>query len=548
MTRYPVAMRPQLLVLLTCLFAPACKTMQPTSAPPPTVGPEPEPAPTSAEPAPQFESQIWVGRVELLGGRLDFAARLDPDPAKPASWAGRMDIPLQGVKDFPLTNIQVTPTSVEFTLAPPGAAESQHAVFIAERAADAPEAAGELTQNNQTYKLTLRRLPPGEQPQLTPKRPQEPRPPFPYAIRQLEFPSAVDKTKIACTFTAPSSPAKHPAVVLLTGSGAQDRDEAIMGHKPFAVLADHLTRAGIATLRCDDRGVGGSGGRLDQTPHKTQAQDARSALALLQSQIEVDAKFTGLLGHSEGANIAMLAAAADKKVAFVVLLAGMGVPGREILPMQMAALYRAQGASEETITAMVAAENKLLDALLAKKKKPRPELEQLTSDLAKQQIAATKDSPPPSPELLSQIIKQTLDAFDSVAMHDLLRHDPKLPLKKLKKTPVLALNGTLDLQVPHAENLGAIEKTLRAAGNKDVTTKTFPGLNHLFQHAKTGGLEEYTDIEETLAPEVLSEVSTWILARTSPAQSSPPTQTPAATPPTPAPTPAPPAPGPVAPQ
>lgn len=532
-------MRPQHLVLATCLFAPACKTIPSSGdAPPTTVTPEPAPPADVATPAPIPAPEVWVGRVELLGGRLDFAARLDPDPEKPGAWRGRMDIPMQGVKDFPLTDIRLTPDAVEFTLAPPGAPEAQHAVFIAERTASAPEAAGELTQNGQTYKLTLRRLPPGEQPQLAPRRPQEPKPPFPYQTRELSFTSDVDKVPIACTFTAPTAAGKHPAVVLLTGSGAQDRDEAIMGHKPFAVLADHLTRAGIATLRCDDRGVGGSGGRLDRTPHKTQAQDARTALAQIIKQPEVDPAHVGLLGHSEGANLAMLAAAADKKVAFVVLLAGMGVTGREILPMQMAALFRAQGASEDKIAAMVTAENKLLDALMAKKKPPRADLEKLTSDLATQQIAATKDSPPPAPELLANIIKQTLDAFDTVAMHDLLRHDPRTPLKKIKKPPVLALNGTLDLQVPHAENLGRIEQSLKAAGNKDVTIKTLPGLNHLFQHAKTGGIEEYTDIEETLAPEVLSEISTWILARARPAAPAPATAPAPTAPAAPAPAPA----------
>lgn len=505
-----------LALVATCLFAPACKTSQPApSGPPATTTPEPPPA--QPQPPPQVQPETWVGRVELLGGRLDFAARLEPDPEKPGAWRGRMDIPMQGVKDFPLTNIQLLPESIEFTLAPPGAPEPQHAIFIAERPAHSGQAAGELTQNGQTYKLTLRRLAPGESADLAPKRPQEPNPPFPYKTREVALQSPADKVTIACTFASPQGETKAPAVVLLTGSGAQDRDEAIMGHKPFAVLADHLARAGIASLRCDDRGVGGTGGKLSQTTHKIQQQDVSAALTWLKSQPEVDAAHTGVLGHSEGANIAMLTAAADKRVAFVVLLAGMGVKGRDLLPMQMAALFRAKGTPEGSLAPMVAAENKLLDALLAKKKPPREELEQLTSELATLQISATKDSPAPTPELLSQIIKQTLDAFDTVAMLEILRHDPAVPLKKIKKPPVLALNGTLDLQVPHAENLPPIEQTLIKAGNKDVTAKSLPGLNHLFQHATTGGIEEYTDIEETIAPEVLNEISSWILARTRPA-------------------------------
>ena len=508
------AMRPHHLALATCLFVPACKTSQYVDTNPPQPEPQPPPAVALPAPAPPMQPETWVGRVESPGGRLDFVARLGPDPEKPGAWRGHMDIPAQGVKNFPLTNIQLTPESVEFTLAPPGAPEPQHAVFVAERPAHAGQAAGEMSQNGQTLKLSLRRLAPGESADVGPRRPQEPRPPFPYATRDITFPSPVDKVAIACTFTSPNAGAKRPAVVLVTGSGAQDRDEAIMGHKPFAVLADHLTRAGVATLRCDDRGVGGTGGKLDQTTHRTQQQDVGAALGWLAAQPEVDPAGMGVLGHSEGANIAMLTAAADKRVAYVVLLAGMGVPGRALLPMQMAALFRAKGATEEILRPMVAAENKLLDALLAKKKRPRAELEALTSDLAKQQISAIKDSPAITAEQLAQIIQQTLDAFDTPAMLEILRHDPRVPLKKIKKPPVLALNGTLDLQVPHAENLPPIEQALRAAGNKDVTAKALPGLNHLFQHATTGGVEEYSEIEETLAPEVLNEISSWILART----------------------------------
>ena len=301
-------------------------------------------------------------------------------------------------------------------------------------------------------------------------------------------------------------------MVLLTGSGAQDRDESIMGHKPFLVLADHLTRNGVVVLRYDDRGVGGSGGDLTTTSHTTQQRDASAALAWLQSQPEVDPSRVGLIGHSEGANIAILTAAADKQVAFIVLLAGMGVSGKQILPMQMAALLRAAGAAEDAIADLVKLENQLIAAVM--KKAPRAEVEALARELTRRQLEQSKPPTPITAEQLETLVKAGLAAFETESFRSLLRHDPRPALRKLKSTPVLALNGSLDLQVPVTENLGEIEKALRAARNKDFTVKQLPGLNHLFQHAKTGQVEEYSKIEETLAPELLHEVSSWISART----------------------------------
>jgi alpha/beta superfamily hydrolase len=302
-------------------------------------------------------------------------------------------------------------------------------------------------------------------------------------------------------------------VVLLTGSGAQDRDESIMGHKPFLVLADHLTRNGVVVLRYDDRGVGGSGGDLTTTSHTTQQRDASAALAWLQSQPEVDPSRVGLIGHSEGANMAILTAAADKQVAFIVLLAGMGVSGKQILPMQMAALLRAAGAAEDAIADLVKLENQLIAAVM--KKAPRAEVEALARELTRRQLEQSKPPTPITAEQLETLVKAGLAAFETESFRSLLRHDPRPALRKLKSTPVLALNGSLDLQVPVKENLGEIEKALQApASNKDFTVKQLTGLNHLFQHATTGQIEEYSKIELTIAPELLHEVSSWISART----------------------------------
>lgn len=494
-----------------CLLALACRPapMQPVAQPEPVVVVAPEPAPA---PAPAPAPETWVGTVEPLGATLDIILRLEPDPDKPGTWRGRLDIPMQGIKDFPLQDVDLDAEGLEFTLAPPGGTEAQRAVFVAAREPNAATAQGELNQNGMSFPLKLRRLAPGESPEVGPKRPQEPKPPFPYATREVSVISEVDGVALAGTLTAPNDGARHPAVVLLTGSGAQDRDESILGHKPFLVLADHLTRSGIVVLRVDDRGVGGSGGNLANTPHETQRRDASAALTWLQGQPEVDPTRIGLIGHSEGANIAILTAAADKRVAFLVLLAGMGVSGKQILPMQMAALLRAGGAAEDALPGLIKLENKLIAAVL--KKAPQAELETLARELTRRQLEQSKPPTPITPEQLDTLVKAGLAAFETESFRSLLRHDPRPSLRKLKTTPVLALNGTLDLQVPATENLGEIEKALRAAGNKDITIKPLPGLNHLFQHAKTGQVEEYSKIEETLAPELLQEVSSWISART----------------------------------
>jgi len=501
------------LVALSLLALAACTPMPQQTTPPP---PEPPPPVVVAPaPAPVAGPETWVGSVTLLGASLDLVAHLEPDPDKPGAWRGRLDIPMQGLKDFPLQDVDLTPEGLEFTLAPPGASEAQRAVFVVAREPNAPTAEGELAQNGQSFPLKLRRLGPGESlADLGPKRPQQPKPPYPYTVREITFASPVDGVTLAGTFTAPTDGAKHPAVVLLTGSGAQDRDESIMGHKPFLVLADHLTRSGIAVLRYDDRGVGGSGGQLAKTPYATQQKDASAALAALQGQAEVDPKRVGLIGHSEGANLAILTAVADKQCGYIVLLAGMGVSGKEILPMQMAALLRAAGAAEDAIPGLIALENKLIAAIL--KQAPRPEIEALARDLTRRQLDQSKPPTPVTPEQLETLVKSGLAAFETESFMSLLRHDPRPALRKLKKTPVLALGGSLDLQVPARENLGELEKALKAARNNDFTVKPLPGLNHLFQHATTGQVEEYSKIEETFAPEALQTISAWILAHTTP--------------------------------
>lgn len=494
-----------LLSVSLCLSLPGCKDSPETAAP--------EPAPVAAAPAPEAPApagpETWVGDIEVPGAKLKFIARLAPpaDPKDPkAAWTGRLDIPAQSVKDFPLRDVAVTADAIDFVLAPPGAPEAQWAIFSFERPADAADAKGALSQAGQSLPATMRRLADGESPDVAPKRPQEPRPPFPYATREVTFASAAaDKVTLAGTFSLPEGTGPFPAVALLTGSGPQDRDEALLGHKPFLVLADHLTRAGFAVLRFDDRGVGGSQGKLDRATQADLAGDARGALDFLASQPEVAADRLGLLGHSEGAMVAVRAAALDKRARFVVMLAGPGVAGREIMPMQLEAIARAGGTAQADIDVQVKEQRAFLDAVVAGKSRADVEAT-LRRLVAAQMPGATEQQ-------RTALVAASLASLDTPWFRDFLRADPRTDLRKLRKTPVLALIGTLDLQVPAAQNLPEIERALAKAGNKDATVKSLPGLNHLFQRAKTGAPGEYGDIEETIAPAALDEVTTWLRAR-----------------------------------
>ncbi len=495
-----------ILSLALCLSVPGCKTSQPETAPPKAQAAEPT---APAEPPAPAGPETWVGAVELPHAKLAFVARLAPptDAKDPkAAWSGRLDIPGQSVKDFPLREVAVAADALDFVLAPPGAGEDQWALFSFERTAGAGEARGTLSQAGQTFPATMRRLAPGEPADVAPKRPQEPRPPFPYATRDVTFPSAAaDKITLAGTISLPQGTGPYPAVVLLTGSGAQDRDEALLGHKPFLVIADHLTRAGFAVLRFDDRGVGGSQGVLDRATQTDLAGDARGALEFLAKQPEVAADRVGLLGHSEGAMIAARAAALDKRVKFVVMLAGPGVAGRELMPMQLAAIARAQGAAQADIDAQVKEQRELLDALVAGK--PRAEIEAILRRLIAVQ------APKANEQQAGALVAASLGSLDTPWFRDFLRADPRVDLRKLKTTPVLALIGSLDLQVPAEQNLPEIERALAKAGNKAATVKALPGLNHLFQRAKTGSPGEYGDIEETMSPDALDELTRWLKAR-----------------------------------
>jgi uncharacterized protein len=338
------------------------------------------------------------------------------------------------------------------------------------------------------------------------RRPQEPLRPLPYAEQPVSFISAAG-VRLSGTLTLPAGGGRHPAVVLIGGTGPQDRDASVAGHRPFLVLADHLTRSGLAVLRFDERGVGRSTGDFASATTLDFATDVLAGVRVLKSHPRIDGRRVGLIGHSEGGMVAPLAANRSDDVAFVVLLAAPGLPVREIAALQVNAIARAEGVTEADVAARVRLSASVLELFerhghdpAALHARARPVLEQAFTELRLPEHVRARQ------------VELALEHYTSPWAQFALRYDPRPALRQLR-VPVLALNGGRDVQVDAARNLAAIAEALATGSSRDWTTQELPGLNHLFQTAVTGGLGEYARIDETMAPAALRAVSDWVAAR-----------------------------------
>lgn len=337
------------------------------------------------------------------------------------------------------------------------------------------------------------------------RRPQEPKPPFPYLSGEITVYNSRDSVTLAGTLTVPKGKGPFPAVVLVTGSGPQNRDEELMGHKPFAVIADYLTRRGIAVLRYDDRGIERSTGDFSTGTNADFTRDALAAFDYLAKRPEIARKKVGILGHSEGGTISFMCAAANPEIAFIVSLAGCAVRGDSLLLTQNRAILLAQGAPDSAAEAYV---DVLRDIFRLQERYPLEFLRSHRDSLAR---VLFPEGPRASlPEPVRQNAMAVLTLPQEAWIRWFKRNDPK-PYILDTRCPVLALNGTKDTQVDAAVNLGLIERYAAESGNKRVTVKVYEGLNHLFQHADTGSPNEYARIEETISPEVLADIADWIL-------------------------------------
>lgn len=333
-------------------------------------------------------------------------------------------------------------------------------------------------------------------------RPQTPKPPFPYRAEEVTFENPVAAgVTLAGTLTLPGGAGPFPAAVLITGSGPQDRDETLLGHKPFAVLADHLTRNGVAVLRYDDRGVGGSTGAFATATSADFATDASAAVRFLLTRPEIDRDGIGFIGHSEGGMVAQIAAVNNADLDFVVLLAAPGTNLMQLAQSQERLLGQSQGVSEDDQARMQPVMTAVFTAVATSASADEARA-RVRAELTLDALAALK-APESRRELLVQQLANDWSRY-------LLQYEPAAFLSRMR-VPILALNGALDRQVPADENLSAIKTAL--AHNRDVTIRKLDGLNHLFQTARTGAIGEYADIEETIAPVVLGIVTEWIEAR-----------------------------------
>ncbi len=432
---------------------------------------------------PAILTGIWQGVIKAGGLEVRLVFHFAREGEK---WTATVDSPDQGANGIPVESVAVEGLNIRVNIpAVAGEYEGEYkpsdSVFI-----------GKWRQGGGVYAVDLERIEKVE----TVTRPQDPIPPFPYDEKEVTFLNDEAGITLAGTLTMPRTNGPFPAVILITGSGAQNRNEEIMNHRPFLVLADHLTRQGIAVLRYDDRGVGGSGGDPISATSVDFAGDAYAAYTFLASQPGIDPARTGIIGHSEGGIIAPMIAAAHPEVGFIVLLAGPGIVGRELLLMQSAAILLASGASQDQIENAKEI-NRSIYEIIVKEPGDKKAEEAISKILSAAGI--------PKDQLGGHI-----GPLLSPWFRFFLSYNPAEDLRNTR-CPVLAITGSLDLQVPADVNLAAIEQALREGGNKKGATVKLEGLNHLFQHAKTGLVDEYPRIEETFAPEALRTVSDWIL-------------------------------------
>ena len=433
----------------------------------------------------------WAG---VLMGQLHVIIHLEK--GSDGKWSGTLQSPDQGPTKIPVGEVDATPDHLKFTV------PAIHGAYDGTWDAAKQEWTGTWSQGT-ALPLTLHR---GTTAEVAPqKRPQEEaiaKAPLPYDNEAVAFANAAATgVKLKGTFSKPIGKGPFPTVVLISGSGPNTRDENVFNHKIFLVLADYLNRQGLAVLRYDKRGIGESTGSYATATSADFISDAEAAVAYLKTRADVDPKHIGLAGHSEGGLIAPAVAAADPGVAFVVLMSGPGVRGDRVMLVQGDLIARADGAPEAAI-ALSHAQRAQAFAIVEASKDAADAKARLEAVTAKAVAAG---------QLKQDVADRGIAELTNPWMYSFLRYDPAPALQKVR-VPVLALGGSLDLQVEPKENLAAIKAALK--DDKDVTVTELPGLNHLFQDTKTGAFSEYGTIEETVSPVALKTIGDWIVAHT----------------------------------
>jgi hypothetical protein len=445
---------------------------------------------------------IWQGtlKVSVMELRVVFKISKKPDGTLSAT----LDSPDQGAKDIPVDKVELKNNNLRLDV------KSIQGVFEGEIKENGATIQGQWKQAGMSLPLILKRV--DKVPEV--RRPQEPKRPYPYDEEEIVYENKSAGIKLAGTLTFPRTKGPFPAVLLITGAGPQDRNETLLGHRPFLVLADYLTRRGVAVLRVDDREVGSSTGNFSEATSKDFASDVLAGVGYLKGRKEINPKQIGLIGHSEGGVIAPMVAVQSPDVAFIVMMAGTGLTGEEILYLQSDMILKAAGATDKIVAFI--RETQEREFAVIKKEKNRAIAEKKLREILQWQKQVQEKLSKQEQEWLDSLgdmseleIKMVLSPW----FRQFLTYDPRPTLMKVK-CPVLAIIGELDLQVAPKENLCAIEEALKAGGNKHYVVKELPKLNHLFQTAKTGALSEYAKIEETVSPTALELIADWILEQT----------------------------------
>jgi pimeloyl-ACP methyl ester carboxylesterase len=432
----------------------------------------------------------WEGAINLPGLDLGIIVKLE---RQADSLHGTIDIPMQMAKGLHLQDVGYTESMVHFALkAGPGLAN-----FVGTMAGDS--ISGIFTQATVRCPFRLRRAAPA----------QAAAPP-PYKSEDVTIRSG--GVSLAGTLTRPDGPGPFPAVVLLTGSGPQNRDEEIFGFSPFRILADSMTLSGFAVLRCDDRGVGGSTGTYTAATTDSFAADARAQFAFLAARQDIRRDAIGVLGHSEGALAAVMLCSAHHDVAFAVLLAGPAVSGGEIILSQVEQLTRAGGASDSVVALAIASQKQVFTVVRADS--GWEGLRAMLLETMRQGIlsltAEQRASAGINDSVLAVRVDARLAAVRSPWFKRFVSYNPAADIAAIT-CPVLALFGSLDVQVPADQNRKALEAIVASAGKSTITIRTITGANHLFQQAKTGAPTEYGTLAKAFAPGVPAAITGWML-------------------------------------
>jgi len=441
---------------------------------------------------------IWDGSIEIMGQKLEFVANFKTEGKEVK---GTMDIPMQGVNGLPLKNVVYDHPNLSFVLETPQASANFEGVVEGDKITGHFEQGG----IKGTFTLTRSKV-------EAKKEPDKPKKPLPYHLEEITFHNG--ELKFTGELLRPKKDGKHPAVVMITGSGPQNRYEELFGWKIFQDIADHFTRNGIAVLLYDDRGMGGSSSNVFESTTADFAGDVLAAVRYLQSRNDINPKQIGLCGHSEGGIIAPLAASQSDDVAFIICISGTGHTGREIILIQSELIARAEGTPEDEIQKSREDSQKIYDML--DKGESIENMEAIFEEMASEQLEAMTEEQKKDVTDPEKFLKSTKEGlmkqFASKWFQYFLKYDPAPTLKKVK-CPALLLYGELDLQVPAKMSKKAMVAALEEGGNTDFKAKVFPKANHLFQKATTGSPTEYTKLPKEFVPGFLELMTDWMRER-----------------------------------